>query len=77
MRTPTRLAVLAFAGAAAQTLTWSVQPRGVAIAWDTAENVFTVGWDHNPAGDISLTKAAPNGVTLFTVRYDNTNTARH
>lgn len=64
-------------GAAAQTLTWSVQPRGVAIAADAAENVFTVDWDHNPAGDITLTKTAPNGVTLFSVRHDNTDPTRH
>jgi uncharacterized repeat protein (TIGR01451 family) len=81
MRSPTCLAVLAFAGAAsgvfAQTLAWSVPPRGVAIAADAAENVFTVDWDYNPAGDIYLTKTAPNGVTLFTVRFDNTDATRH
>lgn len=64
-------------GAFAQTLTWSVQPRGVAIAADAAENVFTVDWDYNPAGDITLTKTAPNGVTLFSVRHDNTDPTRH
>lgn len=78
---PRTLAVSALAlacGAAlAQTLTWSVPPRGVAIAADAAENVFTVDWDYNPAGDIALTKTAPNGVTLFTVRYDNTDSTRH
>src|SRR5512139_222507 len=81
MRSPTCLAVLAFAGAAtgalAQTLSWSVPPRGVAIAADAAENVFTVDWEYNHAGDITLTKTAPNGVTLFTVRHDNTDPTRH
>jgi uncharacterized repeat protein (TIGR01451 family) len=81
MKTSTCVAVLAFTGAAtgalAQTLTWSVPPRGVAIAADAAENVFSVDWDYNPAGDITLTKTAPNGVTLFSVRYDNTDASRH
>lgn len=81
MNVPTQLVLLALAGATssalAQTLTWSVPPRGVAIAVDAAENVFTVDWDYSPAGDISLTKTAPNGVTLFTVRHDNTDPTRH
>lgn len=61
----------------AQTLTWSVPPRGVAIAADAAENVFTADWEYAPAGDIVLTKTAPNGVTLFSVRRDNTDSTRH
>jgi len=81
MNRPNRWALLALAaaaaGAAAQTLTWSVPPRGVAIAADAAENVFTVDWEYSPAGDITLTKTAPNGVTLFSVRHDNTDPARH
>jgi uncharacterized repeat protein (TIGR01451 family) len=63
--------------ALSQSLSWSVQPRGVAIAADALENVFTVDWDYNPAGDITLTKTAPNGVTLFTVRFDNVDPSRH
>ncbi len=68
---------LAAAAASAQTLTWSVEPRGVAIAADAAENVFTADWEAAPAGDILLTKTAPNGVRLFTVRHDNTDATRH
>lgn len=73
------LAALTLAAPAAlcQTLTWSVPPRGVAIAADAAENVFTVDWEYAPAGDIVLTKTAPNGVTLFSVRHDNTDSTRH
>jgi uncharacterized repeat protein (TIGR01451 family) len=73
------LAALTLAGTAAlaQTLTWSVPPRGVAIAADTAENVFTVDWEYAPAGDIVLTKTAPNGVTLFNVRHNQTDSTRH
>jgi uncharacterized repeat protein (TIGR01451 family) len=68
---------LAVPAAVAQTLTWSVPPRGVAIAADGAENVFTADWEYAPAGDIVLTKTSPNGVTLFTVRRDNTDSTRH
>lgn len=73
---PTLLA-LAGAGAAAQTLTWSVEPRGVAIAADAAENVFTADGDANPAGDITLSKTTPHGVRLFTVKHDNLDSTRH
>lgn len=73
------LSALALASSAtlAQTLTWSVEPRGVAIAADAAENVFTADWEYAPAGDILLSKTSPNGVSLFSVRYDNTDSTRH
>jgi len=71
------LLALACASACAQTLTWSVEPRGAAIAADAAENVYTVDGEVNPAGDITLTKTAPNGVRLFAVKYDNTDATRH
>nr|MCU0922487.1 hypothetical protein [Burkholderiaceae bacterium] len=79
MKTLLTLSALSLAApvAMAQTLTWSVPPRGVAIAADAAENVFTVDWEYAPAGDIVLTKTAPNGVTLFSVRRDNTDSTRH
>ena len=68
---------LAVPVALAQTLTWSVPPRGVAIAADAAENVFTADWEYAPGGDIVLTKTAPNGVTLFSVRHNNIDSTRH
>ena len=68
---------LALPVALAPTLTWSVPPRGVAIAADAAENVFTADWEYAPAGDIVLTKTAPNGVTLFNVRHNNIDSTRH
>ncbi len=72
------LATLALASFSyiSQTLTWSVQPGGVAIAADAAENVFTALGEAQPAGDIWLTKTSPTGVSLFTVRYDNTDSTR-
>lgn len=68
--------LLVSAAASAQTLTWSVDARGVAIAADAAENVYTVDGDANPAGDITLTKTAANGVRLFAVKFDNTDPGR-
>ena len=73
----TTLLALTCASAGAQSLSWSLDPRGVAIAADAAENVYTVDGDVNPAGDITLTKTAPNGVRLFAVKYDNTDATRH
>jgi uncharacterized repeat protein (TIGR01451 family) len=79
MKTLPTLSALALASTAAlsQSLSWSVPPRGVAIAADAAENVYTVDWEYAPAGDIVLTKTAPNGVNLFSVRRDNTDSTRH
>ncbi|MFZ5549112.1 MAG: hypothetical protein ACOZJX_10495 [Pseudomonadota bacterium] len=71
-----KLLALVAGSAAAQTLTWSVPPRGVAIAADAAENVYTADWEYNPGGDITLTKTSPWGVTLFSARHDNTNLTR-
>lgn len=68
---------LACTAALTQTLTWSVQPRGVSVATDAAENAFTADWAFEPAGDIVLTKTSPNGVTLFNTKFDNTDTTRH
>lgn len=78
MKNSFTLAALALASlsCAAQTLSWSVQPGGVAIAADAAENVFTAQGEAQPAGDIWLTKTSPAGVTLFTVRHDNTDSTR-
>ncbi len=72
------LAALALASLSsmAQTLTWSVPPGGVAVAADAAENVFTALGEAQPAGDIRLTKTSPGGVSLFTVRFDNTDSTR-
>lgn len=79
MKRTLALTLLAAASGAAlaQTLSWSVPPRGVSIAADAAENVFTADWDFNPAGDITVTKTSPAGVALFTVSYDNTDPTRH
>lgn len=56
---------------------WINAPGGVAIAVDPADNVYTVAWDYNPAGDITLTKRSADGAMLWERRYDNTDTTRH
>lgn len=56
---------------------WVNAPGGVAIAVDPADNVFTVAWDYNPAGDITITKRNADGAILWERRYDNTDTTRH
>jgi hypothetical protein len=59
------------------TVEWVEFTRGVSIATDAAENVYTADWDYNPAGDISLTKRNTDGVLQWTVTYDNTDNTRH
>lgn len=78
MKTASTFTTLALAALAAssQTIEWSVAPRGVALATDAAENVYTVDAELAPAGDITLTKTSPAGVTLFAARHDNTDPAR-
>jgi PKD repeat protein len=56
---------------------WVNAPGGVSIAVDTADNVYTVNWEYNPGGDITLTKRDASGVVLWEQRYDNTDMTRH
>lgn len=71
------LTVFAQVGYAQATLLWHQPTRGVAIATDSADHVYTVDWDQNPAGDIDLTKHDALGTFLWRVTYDNTNATRH
>lgn len=48
------------------TLDWLEFTGGVAIATDATDNVYTVNWDYNPAGDISLTKLDADGLFPLT-----------
>lgn len=59
------------------TTEWVNQPRGNSIATDAFNNVYTVDWDLNPAGDITLTKRSTSGNILWQVSYDNTDVTRH
>jgi hypothetical protein len=57
-------------------LSWIQQTRGVSVAADNSNNVFTIDYDYNPAGDIYLTKRNSNGTFLWTVRYDQTENSK-
>lgn len=54
------------------TLDWLEPTRGVSIAVDAFDNVFTVDYEYNPAGDITLTKRSASGALLWEARYDQT-----
>ena len=56
---------------------WVNQPRGVSIATDASDNVYTVDWEYNPGGDITLTKRNTAGSISWQVSYDNTDVTRH
>lgn len=58
------------------TVDW-VQPlNGLAIALDQENNVFTVNFDSNLGGDITLTKRASTGTLIWNAAYDQTSTTR-
>ena len=59
------------------TTEWVNEPRGVSIATDADNNVYTVDWEYNPGGDITLTKRNTSGSIQWQVPYDNTDPARH
>ena len=59
------------------TLDWLEFTGGVAIATDATDNVYTVNWDYNPAGDISLTKLDADGNFQWVTSFDNTDITRH
>lgn len=59
------------------TTEWVNQPRGVSIATDAFNNVYTVDWEYNPGGDITLTKRNTLGSIIWQVSYDNTDVTRH
>lgn len=59
------------------TLSWANYPGGIAVATDAANNSYSVNWDYNPAGDISLIKRDETGNILWQTTYDNTNQSQH
>ncbi len=56
---------------------WYNYPGGVAVATNNNYDVYTVDWDFNPAGDITLTKRDSSGTVLWDTAYDNTDNTRH
>ncbi|MBI1192989.1 MAG: hypothetical protein GC205_07440 [Bacteroidetes bacterium] len=69
--------LLASSIVAQPTVEWVEFTRGVSIATDAAENVYTADWEYNPAGDIYLTKRNTDGVLQWIVKYENTDNTRH
>ncbi|MCB9357847.1 MAG: hypothetical protein H6508_08345 [Calditrichaeota bacterium] len=64
-------------GVFAQTAVEWMQPqRGFSIAADGQHNVFTVDYDYNPAGDITLSKRDPSGNLLWTAGYNQTDNSK-
>ncbi|MEP7319020.1 MAG: T9SS type A sorting domain-containing protein [Panacibacter sp.] len=59
------------------TTEWVNQPRGVSIATDVSNNVYTVDWEYNPGGDITLTNRNTSGDLIWQMPYDNTDVTRH
>lgn len=56
---------------------WSNYPGGVSVAVNSSHEVYSVNWDYNPAGDITLTKRNSSGTVLWSSTYDNTDNTRH
>lgn len=58
------------------TVDWNQPLEGLSIALDQENNVFTVNYDHNLGGDITLTKRNSDGQELWQSAYDQTSTTR-
>ena len=71
------LLLIPFIGISQITLDWEEFTGGVSLSTDETDNIYTVSWDYNPAGDIYLTKHDAAGNFLWTVSYDNTDNTRH
>ncbi len=69
--------LLIFAAASnAQVLNWTQSTGGVSIAVDNSDNVFTVTYDYNPAGDIYLTKRDLDGNFIWEAKFDQTDNTK-
>jgi hypothetical protein len=53
-----------------------VEAGGLALALDQDDNVFTINYDSNLGGDITLTKRDMQGDLIWDAHYDQTNTTR-
>lgn len=56
---------------------WYNYPGGAALASNSQYDVYSVNWDANPGGDITLTKRDSSGVILWETFFDNTDLTRH
>ena len=55
---------------------WLQNTRGVSITVDGQDNVYTVDYDYNPAGDIYLTKRDTQGNFIWEVKFDQTDNSK-
>ncbi|HRD52539.1 MAG TPA: hypothetical protein PKY96_07815, partial [Flavobacteriales bacterium] len=80
MRVVALLAALLLPGApkliAQVMVAWNQPVVGLSIALDQENNVFTVNYDSNLGGDITLIKRDSDGQELWQAAYDQTNTTR-
>ncbi len=58
--------------AAQVSVDWYNYPEGVAVATNSSYDVYTVNWESNPGGDITLTKRDSTGAILWETFFDNT-----
>ena len=55
---------------------WIQNTAGVSIAVDSNNNVYTVYYEYNPAGDIYLTKRNSDGVFIWQEKFDQTDNSK-
>lgn len=59
-----------------QIINWTQNTGGISIAVDNNDNIFTVYYEYNPAGDIYLTKRDQNGNFLWEAKFDQTENSK-
>jgi len=55
---------------------WMQDTEGISVAVDGSDNVYTVYYDYNPAGDIYLTKRNSDGVFIWQEKFDQTDNSK-
>lgn len=55
---------------------WLQDTEGISIAVDGSDNVYTVYYEYNPAGDIYLTKRNSDGVFIWQEKFDQTDNSK-
>lgn len=55
---------------------WVQNSAGVSIAVDSNNNVYTVYYEYNPAGDIYLAKRNSDGVFIWQEKFDQTDNSK-
>jgi hypothetical protein len=59
-----------------QVIQWVQGTGGISLAVDNLNNVYTVNYDYNPAGDIYLTKRNSEGNFQWEAKYDQTDISK-